>query len=183
MRARLRWMKPIALAPVCRLRFPWLLLLAMPALSACVDQSQYLELGGGGFIFNYRNATATYGIILHPRKDPPPGAAIEVTFENPAGGEPIKLGRPARGGGLIEFETPALTGVEKDRPYQVVVLLKSEDGTELQRIEHEYSSQLDQSVLPDRPLVIGPGYQRNIDQSTVPFPPSLFRSPTDEPAE
>jgi hypothetical protein len=162
---------------VLRSRAVWLILVALLPVSACVDQSQYLELAGGGFIFNYRNATATYGIILVPRKDPPSGAVIEVSFENPAGGDPVALSRPARGGGRIEFETPPLNGVEKDRPYHVVVLLKSADGQELQRIEHDYTSDLDQSVLPDRPLAIGPGYQPNIDESTTPFPPSLFQSP------
>jgi hypothetical protein len=146
-------------------------------LAACVDQSQYLELAGGGFVFNYRNAEATYGIILVPRRDPPPGAIIEVTFENPAGGEPIVLARPARGGGRIEFETPALAGVVRDRPYHVAVLLKAADGAALQRLEKDFVSQLDQSVLPERPLAIGPGYQQNIDESTSPFPPSIFADP------
>ena len=164
------------MAQVFRSPAVWLLS-ALSFFSACVDQSQYLELAGGGFIFNYRNATATYGIILVPRKEPPSGAVIEVRFENPAGGDPIVLGRPARGGGRIEFKTPPLAGVEKARPYHVVVLLKSENGEELQRIAHDYASDLDQSVLPARPLVIGPGYQRNIDESATPFPPSLYRSP------
>ncbi len=156
---------------------PCLAVLVLLAVSACVDESQYLELAGGGFIFNYRNATATYGIVLLPRKDPPPGAVIEVTFENPAGGAPIVLSRLARGGGRIAFETPALEGVKKGRPYRVVVRLASADGDELLRIERDYVSDLDQSVLPERPLAIGPGYQQNLDRSTTPFPPSLYRSP------
>jgi hypothetical protein len=153
------------------------------ASAACVDQSKYLELAGGGFIFNYRNAVATYGIILLPRRDPPPGSTIEATFENPAGGDPIVVSRPARGGGRIEMQTPPLQGIEKDRPYHVVVLLKSAAGDELLRIEKDYSSNVDQSVLPDRPLAIGPGYQRNIDESAVPFPPSLYTSPPDKPSD
>lgn len=171
------WASAMSIVPAPGRRVPRLVLLALLFLPACVDQSQYLELAGGGFIFNYRNATATYGLILVPRKDPPSGATIEVSFENPAGGEPIALSRPARGGGRIEFETPPLTGVEKDQPYHVVILLKSEGGEELQRIEHDYASDLDQSVLPERPLAIGPGYQKNVDESETPFPPSLFQSP------
>lgn len=151
--------------------------------AACVDQSQYLELAGGGFVFNYRNATATYGVILLPRRDPPAGAVIEASFENPAGGDPIVLSRPARGGGRITFQTPPLSGVEKDRPYRVVVVLKSAVGEELLRLEKDYTSDLDQSVLPERPLAIGPGYQQNIDRSTEPFPPSIFRSPPSGPRE
>ncbi|MGH6922469.1 MAG: hypothetical protein ACRED5_01755 [Propylenella sp.] len=161
-----------------RLCSAWLIPLALLAISACVDQSQYLEFAGGGFIFNYRNATASYGIVLVPRRDPPPGAIIEASFEDPAGGDPIVLSRPARGGGRIEFETPAVRGVRKGRPYHVVVLLKSVEGKELLRIEKDIVSELDQTVLPERPLAIGPGYQTNIDRSEVPFPPSLYRSPS-----
>ena len=147
-------------------------------LAACVGESDYLKAGGGGFIFNYRNAEASYGIILFPQKDPPPGSTIEVRFDNPAGGEPILVSRPARGGGRIDFQTPPVEGVEKDKPYLVVAVLKSAEGVELQRIEKTFKSEVDQSILPDRPLAIGPGYQRNIDGSASPFPPSIFRNPT-----
>jgi hypothetical protein len=159
-----------------------LALIGLLSVSACVDRSQYLELAGGGFIFNYRNATAMYGVILMPRRDPPAGSIIEASFEDPAGGDPIVLSRAARGGGRIVFQTPPLSGIEKDRPYHVVVLLKSQDGEELLRIEKDFVSDVDQSILPEKPLAIGPGYQRNIDESTVPFPPSLYRSPDVEPA-
>jgi hypothetical protein len=152
-------------------------LLVLAAVSACTGERDYLEAGGGGFIFNYRNAVATYGMIVFPRKDPPAGATIEASFENPAGGAPIVVSRPARGGGRIDFQTPPLTGVEKDKPYLVVVVLKGAGGEELQRIEKIFVSELDQSVLPERPLAIGPGYQQNIDASTTPFPPSIYRVP------
>jgi hypothetical protein len=158
----------------------WLLAALMAlSLGACVDHSEYLELAGGGFLFNYRNAEATWGIILVPRRDPPTGAVIEASFQNPAGGAPIMLSRPARGGGRIEFMTPGLSGIVKDKPYRVVILLRTAAGEVVQRIEHDYVSELDQSVLPERPLAIGPGYQPNIDESTTPYPPSLSQ---DRPA-
>jgi hypothetical protein len=161
-----------------RLRLPRLASLAVLALfAACSVESEYLIPGGGGFIFNYRNAEATYGLILFPQKDPPAGSTIEVSFEDPAGGAPILVSRPARGGGRIDFQTPPLQGVEKDKPYLVVAVLKSVEGAELQRIEKSFSSEVDQSILPERPLAIGPGYQRNIDESTSPFPRSLYRDP------
>jgi hypothetical protein len=150
-------------------------LLAILAVAACTAERPYLELAGGGFVFNYRNAEVTYGVVLAPRKDPPAGAIIEASFEDPAGGEPIVITRPARGGGRIDFETPGLHGVEKDRPYHVVVVLRSAEGEELQRLEKDIVSELDQSVLPERPLTVGPGYQRNIDGSTSPFPESVSR--------
>jgi hypothetical protein len=166
------------------IRFPRILaLLALLALPACVDESQYLELAGGGFVFNYRNAEAIWGIILVPRRDPPDGAVIEVAFENPACGTPIRLARPARGGGRIDFRTPPLHGVVKDRRYRVTVLLKSAAGEELLRIEKDYASDLDQSVLPERPLAIGPGYQKNTDESGVPFPSTIYRELQAHPGE
>jgi hypothetical protein len=76
-----------------------------------------------------------------------------------------------------------VTGVEKDKPYKVVAVLKSEQGEVLQRIEKSYRSELDQSILPARPLAIGPGYQRNLDESTSPFPPSIFRDPAKPTAD
>jgi hypothetical protein len=164
------------------LRLPSILaLLAFLALAACVDETQYLELAGGGFVFNYRNAEATWGIILVPRRDPPEGALIEVAFEDPAGGPPILRSRPARGGGRIEFHTPPLRGIEKDRPYRVTVLLKAASGEELLRIEKDYASDIDLSVLPERPLAIGPGYHKNIDGSDEAFPSTIYRKPPAQP--
>ncbi len=165
----------------CRRLIP--LAAALSLLAACSGGDEYLAPGGGGFVFNYRNAEAHYGIILFPQQEPPPGAIIEVSFEDPAGGDPIVVTKPARGGGRIDFQTPPVTGVEKGKPYEVVAVLKSAEGEELQRIEKTYASEVDQSVLPERPLVVGPGYQRNIDESTSPFPRSLFRDPAKEPAE
>jgi hypothetical protein len=155
-----------------------LALLALSLLTSCNQKENYLDLAGGGFVFNYRNAEATWGVIVVPHRDPPAGATIEVEFENPAGGAPIVVEKPARPGpGRIDFNTPALTGIEKGKPYEVVVLLKDASGKELQRLEKTFASELDQSVLPERPLAIGPGYQKNIDESTSPFPPSIHRNP------
>jgi hypothetical protein len=162
------------------LRLPVLILSLVSALliAGCWEEEEYLELAGGGFVFNYRNAEATWGVIVVPHRDPPQGATIEVTFENPAGGEPIVVTKPARPGpGRIDFNTPALTGIEKDRPYKAVVVLEDASGRELQRLEKSFASELDQAVLPERPLAIGPGYQKNIDESTSPFPPSIHRNP------
>jgi hypothetical protein len=145
------------------------------AASACVDHSRYLELGGGGFIFNYRDATAIYGVVIVARRDPPSGATIEASFEDPAGGDAARKGR-------MDFETPPLTGIKKGIPYHVVVVLHAADGAELARLEKDFQSDVDQSALPERPLAIGPGYQKNIDESTSAFPPTIYRQPADQGA-
>lgn len=145
------------------------------ALAGCGSGSDdYLVIGGGGFVFNYRNAQATYGFVVGAKRAIPDGATIEARFEDPGGGEPILVSKPVSGGTQrYEFQTPPVRGVAKGRPYKVVLVLLAKNGTELQRIERSYISELSQDVLPERPLAIGPGYQANIDGSTTPFAPSL----------
>src|SRR5258708_3957295 len=67
--------------------------LALGALAGCSDddKSPYLELRGGGFLFNYRIAEATGSLVLGPLRRLPEKSAIEVSFENPAGGPAIVL--------------------------------------------------------------------------------------------
>ena len=49
----------------------------------------------------------------------------------------------------------------KDHPYQVSIRIEGPDGDLLQAIETTMVSSQDQAMLPDRPLVVGPGYQPN----------------------
>ena len=150
-------------------------------LAACSESGDYLAVAGGGFVFNYRLAEADYGIALKPMRELPADASIEATFENPSGGEPFVIRKegpfnPIR----VAFDTPPLDGVVKNRPYKVVVVLRDAGGAALQRIEKTFTSQLDQTALPERPLAIGPGYQKNIDGSTSAYPPSLSAKPRAE---
>jgi hypothetical protein len=59
------------------------------------------------------------------------------------------------------FKSPEITGVVKDHPYKVVMRLLDAEGKELGRYEHSYKSDIDQAAMPDKPLVVGPGYQKN----------------------
>jgi hypothetical protein len=109
-------------------------------LAACTGSGDYLSTAGGGFIFNYRIAEATYGIALKPMRDLPADGVIEATFENPSGGAPFLLRKegpfnPTR----IAFTTPPVEGVEKGRPYNVSVVLKDAAGATLQTIERPMS--------------------------------------------
>jgi hypothetical protein len=156
---------------------PFLVVLSLLA-AACTESGDYLAVAGGGFVFNYRIAEATYGIALKPMRELPAAGVVEATLENPAGGEPIVMRKegpfnPTR----ISFETPPVEGVVKGKPYKVVVVLRDASGATLQIIEKTFTSELDQSVLPDRPLAIGPGYQKNIDGSTSAYPPSIGADP------
>ena len=132
------------------------------ALAACNQQpAAYIDVTGGGFIFNYRLAIAFAGIVVVPRAALPDKSRLEVTMENPAGGPAVAMRQAPGAGGRIEFNTEPLAGIVADRPYAVTVRLLAENGTELQRIDKTFKSQLDQSALPPAALTIGPGYTPN----------------------
>src|SRR5262245_42485703 len=127
-------------------------LLALAFLAGCSseDKSPYLELRGGGFMFNYRIAEATGSMVLGTMRRLPENAVIEVSFENPAGGPPIMLSQKVKPGDTkFDFTTPPLKGIVKDKPYAVTIRLVDKDGKELQRIEKPFKSSLDQAMLPD----------------------------------
>ena len=54
-----------------------------------------------------------------------------------------------------------LTPLKKGRPYKVTVAVVGPDGSALQSLETEVTSNVDQSILPAKALVVGPGYDRN----------------------
>ena len=140
-----------------------IVMVAAAILAGCSDNSgNYIKVGGGGFIFNYRIAEATAGVIAEPQRKLPDGSKIEASFENPAGGDPIVIAKPVtQGRKRYSFDTPPLSGIKGGRDYAVTVRVIGPDGTELQKVDYQLRSDIDQSVLPDKPLTIGPGYARN----------------------
>ncbi len=114
------------------------------------------------FVFNYRVADATYVLTLAQNRPMPEGSQVTAELENPAGGRPFVITRPVGGPqSKIVIESPSLSCVRKDRAYAIRIILKDADGAELQRLDTTLTSSLDQSVLPDRPLVVGPVYTPN----------------------
>ena len=137
-------------------------LLAALALIACDfnGDKPYLSFVGGGFIFNYRLATAEYGFVARVMRPIPEGSIVEAEFENPAGGPPIVLRQnTAPGRSSYVFETPPLQGVAANHEYRVVLRLLNAEGKEFARYEKSFHSEVDQSVLPETAPVVGPGYQ------------------------
>ena len=133
-------------------------------LAACNESESgpYLEYAGGGFIFNYRNAVAFYGFVARPLRTLPEGSVIEAQLEVPGSDKPFVLQEKTRTGQLqYSFKSPEIQGVVKDHPYKVVMRLIDPAGKELARYEHSFKSDIDQSTMPDKPLVVGPGYQKN----------------------
>lgn len=137
-------------------------LLPALALLACdLDSNKpYLTFAGGGFIFNYRLATAEYGFVARVMRPIPEDSIVEAEFENPAGGSPIVLRQnTAPGRSSYVFQTPPLQGVAANHDYRVVLRLLKSGGEEFARYEKSFHSDVDQSVLPESAPVVGPGYQ------------------------
>ena len=133
-------------------------------LAACQRESgpDPLKLTGKLFVFNYRLAYATYLLTLEQTRPLPEGSVVKAEFENPAGGAPLTLERKIFPGlPRVVLESPDVTCVKKGRPYKVRIAVVGPDGGQLQALEVDVTSNVDQSVLPAKPLVVGPGYDRN----------------------
>ncbi len=142
-----------------------LLAAALTAGSSCRDtgaDGSAFEVTGKLFVFNYRVATATYMVTLGPLRPMREGQIAVATFEDPAGGAPIVvLQRIWPKLGKVTIESPPLRCVVKDKPYAVTIAIEGEGGEVVQKIDTTVVSNLDQTVLPDRPLVVGPVYTPN----------------------
>jgi len=133
----------------------------------CRDESRsgnLFEISGKLFVFNYRVATATYLVTLKPVAEIGDGLQAVASFENPAGGEPVivrqkiwpKLDKTV-------LESDPVNCVLKGRPYSVEIRIEDESGAVRQVLSTKMESNLDQEILPDRPLVVGPFYTPNPD--------------------
>jgi hypothetical protein len=135
-------------------------------LAACGEDENapYLSFAGGGFIFNYRTAEAFYGFVAKPQRALPEGGVIEAQFEVPGTPEPaISREKVVPGQVQYSFKSPNLTGIEPKRDYKAVMRVIDAQGKEVARYERNFHTDVDQSTLPDQPLVVGPGYQKNPD--------------------
>jgi hypothetical protein len=138
------------------------LLLLLAAGCREVPPDAYVELTGRIFVFNYRVATATYVITLGKLRPIPDGAVVETWFDDPRGGDAIVLREkiwPKLA--KIAIESPPVFCIVKDRPYKFSIVIKDAAGAELQTLEGVVTSSLDQTVLPDVPLVVGNAYEPN----------------------
>lgn len=130
-----------------------------------VDPSDkpYLRIMGGGFVLNYRIAEVYYGFTAIVERPLLPGSIIEATFEDPAGG-PAHVARLRVDSDTNRYalRSPPVRGVVKDRPYAVSVkVMDREEKEVIWSDELTFRSQLDDTVVPDQPLTVGPGYARN----------------------
>ena len=133
-------------------------------LAACQREAgpDPLKLTGRMFVFNYRLAYATYIVTLDKVLPLPEGSVVKAEFENPAGGSPLLLERKIFANqARVVLESPDITCVKKDRPYSVAIAVIGPDGERLQSLETKVTSNADQDILPAKPLIVGPGYDKN----------------------
>src|SRR5687768_16537649 len=142
-----------------------LALLGIIGVSACREsggEGEFFAIAGKLFVFNYRVATATYLVNLVPLQPVEEGQTAVASFEDPAGGETIVVRKKIWPNmAKTTIESPPLRCIVKDRPYKVSIRIEAPDGTIRQTIETTMASSEDQSLLPDRPLVVGPLYTPN----------------------
>lgn len=139
-------------------------------LGACRDagKGDYVNVSGRLFVFNYRIAQATYLLTLAKIRPLPDGSMLETSFENPSGGDPFIVRQkiwPTME--KITVESPPVKCVKANREYKVSMRVEDAGGKLLQTIERTIVSDVDQSVMPDKPLVVGPFYDPNPDKSSA----------------
>jgi hypothetical protein len=139
---------------------------AFVALSACqrTEGDGPTELSGHIFVFNYRVSAASYLVVLKKKAPIPEGAVAIAEFENPMGGDPLVVRQKIYPfWDKISLESPDIHCVRKDRPYAVSIRLEDASGKTIQSIKTQVKSDLDQSILAAKPLIVGPTYTKNPD--------------------
>jgi len=123
----------------------------------------YLKIMGGGFMFNYRNTDVYYGFTAIVSRPLASGSIIEAAFEDPAGGKPhVVSERVSTMTDRYALRSPSVRGVEAGKPYHVAIKVYDRERKRLiWETERSYTSQISDTVVPDKPLTIGPGYHRN----------------------
>lgn len=129
------------------------------------SEKPYLGVLGGGFIYNYREGEEFYGLTTMVQKPLAEGSIIEVEFENPAGGKPFIVSqRVSARTNRYAFHSPDIHGVVAGKPYHVEIRIYDREKKNLiWTTSRDYKSDLDDNVVPKKPVVIGPGYTPNPD--------------------
>ena len=127
-------------------------------LAACGDSGpiQYLKIVGGGIQFNYRYSEASMVVVAQQTHPLPDGSHIEALFDVPGTNTRQSItSQPFEGKLTYLLQSQKLTGFTNGGKYNVTVRLLDKDGKELDHRETVYTSNEDQSTLPDKPLVEG----------------------------
>ena len=118
---------------------------------------QYLKIAGGGIQFNYRYSQASMVVVAQQTHPLPEGSRVEALFEVPGTNTKQSVSSPAVDGKLsYMLQSEKLTGFIKGGKYSVTIRLIDKNGNELDHKDTIFTSDEDQSTLPDRPLVDDP---------------------------
>jgi hypothetical protein len=122
----------------------------------------YLQLSGRIFEFNYRLSKATYVITYKVLEAIPKGSSTQTEYQDPRGGPPIvTVAEVFPFWEKVVLTSPPVHCIVKDKTYAVKVTLKGPDGSVLQKLETSITSTLDQTLLPENSIVVGPAYDMN----------------------
>ncbi|WEX09514.1 hypothetical protein [Chelativorans sp. AA-79] len=123
----------------------------------------YLKIMGGGFMYNYRIADVYYGFTAQVVRPLASGSIIEASFEDPAGGPPHTVSeRVSTMTDRYSLRSPSIRGVEAGKAYRVAIRVYDRKRKQLLwEAERSYKSQISDTIVPDAPLTVGPGYHRN----------------------
>jgi len=133
-------------------------------LAGCGESGpvDYLKIAGGGIQFNYRVSEASMIVIAQQVHPLPEGSQVEALFDIPGTNTRESVVLPAMEGKLTyRLQSQKLMNIAKDTPYKVTIRLLDKDGKELDHKDTTYHSDVDQSTLPDKPLVQDPAFTPN----------------------
>ncbi len=133
-------------------------------LAGCGESGpvDYLKIAGGGLQFNYRVSEASMVVIAQQVHPLPEGSEVEALFDIPGTNTRESVVLPAMEGKLTyRLQSQKLMNITKDTPYKVTIRLLDKDGKELDHKDTTYHSDVDQSTLPDKPLVQDPAFTPN----------------------
>ena len=136
----------------------WFVLSAL-MLAGCGESGliQYLKIAGGGIQFNYRYSQASMVVVAQQTHPLPADSHVEALFDVPGTNTRENVSSPAIEGKLsYMLQSPKLTGFTKGGKYNVTIRLIDKTGKELDRKDTVFTSDEDQSTLPDKPLVDDP---------------------------
>ena len=134
------------------------------ALSACQrEKSEDLfKLTGRIFVFNYRVSEASYMVTIEQQVQIPDGITIVTQFQDPTGGPKIEITRTAWPKlKRVSLASPPIRCVKAGVAYAVDIAVKNAEGQTVQTIATTVTSNIDQSVLAAKPLLVGPVYEPN----------------------
>lgn len=140
------------------------LLLIVLGLSACQrEKSEDLfKLTGRIFVFNYRISEASYMVTIEQQRPIPDGITIVTQFQDPTGGPKIEITRTAWPKlKRVSLASPPIRCVKAGVAYAVDIVVKNASGETVQQIATTVTSNIDQSVLAAKPLLVGPVYEPN----------------------